>query len=685
MLTTTPGFTAPAHASPNDVADTFAGISLLDPDSVIPPDFLQQAENRAGQTGLSDWLQDSLEPDGNPIMPAPAAPIAENLDSLYQAAQSAEPLEPDPQTVSPNNAARMLDMVREWQSILNDTLSQRSMLESKSFLGAIGSLFSSLIDIDSILDLAESRLDNLIGDRSDSDEIKAYAHHSIRLFIRERLGNNWRELLLQLTESNAQDLIERYQSWFDQAGGRPLDQYTRADVNALIDRLLGVENPAEHSQLTRPPDPVTRPSDPVGTSGGSSPPTQTTGSQATQPGPASSDYFVTRLSIQEAGTTVRSSQTVEQILQLLFGWSDDYGEAADDQSFGWRLDSQTQQYIRYYHPHYTLEVSYDQAGGIAVLSTRVYTADQYVVDYQNLYKPAGSSPLDLNRQFLRIEFTREGSLKSIQDFVFVRDGAPASAYLLDLDVREAIFLIRKAGSVGRHYTFGNGGVPRQALLYNGDTLIRQNYNETGILASEATYTAIDPQLYRDGAQHNLSGNMRDAYDLADLACYALNGLYQSFYPDGITQVSAMFVNGQANGATQTFDQAGRLRTSFQLAGNIRQGDFAYYDESSQGQVYLRASGQYDQDRRHGLWTFYQENSLVTLTVTYSQGILDGPAVAYDELGQIRAKGSFSQGSASEYWEKFTNGVSVGLVKPERAFLWTHEMNEYVATLVVEWP
>ncbi|NLO37823.1 MAG: hypothetical protein GX112_15930, partial [Clostridiaceae bacterium] len=113
--------------------------------------------------------------------------------------------------------------------------------------------------------------------------------------------------------------------------------------------------------------------------------------------------------------------------------------------------------------------------------------------------------------------------------------------------------------------------------------------------------------------------------------------------------------------------------------------FAYYDETRQGQGYLRATGQYDQDRRHGLWTFYQENSQVTLTVTYYQGILDGPAVAYDELGQIRAKGSFSQGSASEYWEKFTNGVSVGLVKPERAFLWTHEMNEYVATLVVEWP
>ncbi|NLO35940.1 MAG: hypothetical protein GX112_06275, partial [Clostridiaceae bacterium] len=534
MLTTTPVFTAPANASPNDVVETFAGISLLDPNSVTPPDFLQQAETHAGQTGLSDLLQDGLEPYENPVMPAPAAPIAENLDSLYQAAQSAEPLEPDPQTVSPNNAVRMLDMVREWQSILNDTLSQRSMLESKSFLGAIGSLFSSLVCIDSILDLAESRLDNLIGDRSDSDEIKAYAHHSIRLFIRERLGNNWRELLLQLTEANAQDLIERCQSWFDQAGGRLLDQYTRADVNTLIDRLLGVENPAVHSQLTRPPDPVIRPSDPAGTSGGSSPPTQTTGSQATQIGPASSDYFVTRLSIQEAGAAVRGNQTAEQILQQLFGWSDDYGEAADDPSFGWRLDTQTQQHTRYHHPHYTLEVSHDQAGGIAALSTRVYTSDQYVVDYQNLYKPAGSSPRDLNRQFLRIEFTREGSLKSIQDFAFVRDGAPASADLLALDVREAIFLIRKTGGVGRHYTFGNDGIPRQALLYNGDSLIRQNYSETGILASEATYTAIDPLLYRNGAQHNLSGNMQDAYDLADLACFALNGLYQSFYSDGIT-------------------------------------------------------------------------------------------------------------------------------------------------------
>lgn len=377
-------------------------------------------------------------------------------------------------------------------------------------------------------------------------------------------------------------------------------------------------------------------------------------------------------------------RTIFHIIQS-FSEIDDFGEAADDQSFGWRLDSQTKQYTRYSHPHYTFEVSYDQAGGIAVLSTRVYTPDQYVVDYQNLYKPAGSSPLDLNRQFLRIEFTHEGSLKSIHDFVFVRDGALASAYLLDLDVREAIFLIRKTGGVGRHYTFGNDGVPRQALLYNGDTLIRQSYSETGILASEATYTVIDPLLYRDGAQHNLSGNMQDAYDLADLACFALNGLYQSFYPDGITQVSIVFVNGQANGTTQTFDQAGRLRTSFKLAGNIRQGDFALYDETSQGQAYLRASGQYDQDRRHGLWTFYQENSLVTLTVNYYQGILDGPAVAYDELGQIRAKGSFYQGSASEYWEKFTNGVSVGLVKPERAFLWTHEMNEYVAMLVVEWP
>ncbi|MDW7658206.1 MAG: toxin-antitoxin system YwqK family antitoxin [Bacillota bacterium] len=671
-------------------AESFASISLLDPQSVATPDFLEEAADRAQQSGyalqsnVTDWLQDRLEPDEKTALPAPAAAIADNVDTLYEVAGTTTPAEPDPESVNHNNAVRTLNMVREWQEILNDTLSSRPLQESRSFLGTIGRIFSPLIDIDRILDLAESRLGNLIGDRSDSDEIRAYTHQYIRQFIKDRLGNGWRELLIRLTETNAGDLIERYQSWFAQAGGRSLDQYGQSDVNALIDRLLGLENPAVHSQLAQP-GPVIRPSDPVGTTGGSSLVTQPTGTQPTNGTPTSSDYFVTRLSIQAAGSVIRSSLTAEEILQQLFGWSDAYGDAADNKSYGWRTTAQTGQRTAYIHPHYSLEVSYDQTVGVAGMFSRVYSADRHSADYQDIYEPAGLSHFDLNRHFLKIEFHREGTLKSVQDFRLVHYGAHASAYLRELNVNEAVYIIRKMGGIGRFYTFRIDGTPWQERLYEGKQMIEHTWSEDGTLVSEAVFAEIDPMLYRDGKQYYLPDNIKSAYNLADLACFALNGLYQSYHANGNTHVAAEFVDGRANGLYQVFDDAGRLRSSNQLVDNIRHGDFSYYYESGNDRVYLKTSGAYENDRRHGLWTFYQENGKPSFTVVYEQGILNGPAVGYDEQGQVRAKGSFNQGGASELWEKFTNGASVGMVKPDRAMVWTHEMNEFVATLLIEWP
>lgn len=207
-------------------AETFASISLLDPQSVETPDFLEEATERAQQSeqnlqsDASAWLKERLEPDENTALPTPAAPVADSVDTLYEAAGSDAPVEPDPDTVNHNNAVRMLNMVREWQGILNDILSQRSFAESGSFLGAFGSMFSSFVDLDTIFDLAESRLDSLIGDQPMSDEIKAYTHQHIRKFVKDRLGDDWRQLLIQMTATNAEVLIERYLNWFDQAGGR---------------------------------------------------------------------------------------------------------------------------------------------------------------------------------------------------------------------------------------------------------------------------------------------------------------------------------------------------------------------------------------------------------------------------------------------------------------------------------
>jgi antitoxin component YwqK of YwqJK toxin-antitoxin module len=662
-------------------AETFSSISLLDPQSVTAPDFLEEAADRAQQSDqnlqsdASAWLQERLEPDEKTALPAPAAPVADSVNSLYEATSSAAPVEPDPETVNHNNAVRMLNMVREWQGILNDILSQRSFAESGSFLGALGSMFSSFVDLDTIFDLAESRLDSLIGDQPISDEIRAYTHQYIRKFVKDRLGDDWRQLLIQITATNAEVLIERYLNWFAQAGGRPLDQYGQADVNALIDQLLGLENPAVHSQLAQP-GPVIRPSDPV---------THPTGTQETGGTPSSSDYFVTRLSIQEAGSTIRSNLSAEEILRQLFGWSDNYGDAADNKSYGWRTTAQTGQHTAYIHPHYTLEASYDQNAGVASLFTRLYTADRYVVDYRDIYEPAGLSHLDLNRHFLQINFNREGTLKSIQDFRLIHYGAKANAYLNELNVNEAVYIIRKIGGVGRQYDYWIDGTPRLERLYDGNQLIEHAWNESGILLSEAIYTEIDPNLYREGNQYYLPDNLKFACDLADLACFALNGLYQSYFANGKTNVAVEFTDGLANGLYQVFDDAGRLRSSTRLVDNIRHGEFSYYYESGESRVYLKAGGAYENNKRHGLWTFYQEDGKATFTVVYDQGILNGPAVAYDEQGLLRAKGSFVQGRASDLWEKFTNGASVGMVKPERAFVWKHEMNEYIATLLVEWP
>ena len=378
-------------------------------------------------------------------------------------------------------------------------------------------------------------------------------------------------------------------------------------------------------------------------------------------------------------------ELAEEILQQLFGWSDAYGDAADNKSYGWRTKTQTGQRTAYIHPHYTLEISYNQTVGVAGMYTRVYSADQHSADYRDIYEPAGLSHLDLNQHFLQIDFHHEGTLKSVADFRLVHFGAEASAYLQELNVNEAIYIIRKTGGIGRQYTFRIDGTPWEERLYEGGQLIERTWSEVGNLISEAVFTEIDPKRYRDGKQYFLPSNIKSAYDLADLTCFALNGLYQSYHANGKTYMTAEFVDGRANGLYQVFDDAGRLRSSNQLVDNIRDGDFSYYYESSDGRIGLKTSGAYANDRRHGLWTFYYDNGKVAFTVIYDQGILNGPAIGYDDQGRVHAKGSFIQGRSSELWEKFTDGVSIGMVKPDRAMVWTHEMNEFIAFLIVEWP
>jgi antitoxin component YwqK of YwqJK toxin-antitoxin module len=111
-----------------------------------------------------------------------------------------------------------------------------------------------------------------------------------------------------------------------------------------------------------------------------------------------------------------------------------------------------------------------------------------------------------------------------------------------------------------------------------------------------------------------------------------------------------------NGSVISEDRSGRKDLA--VANGMLQGTALYYNVSGT----LIESGTFDKGLKHGKWTRYFENGLVSAIGFYSLGNKSGTWLVFDESGKKRFEFSYQNGLKSGTWTNWDENGAIVSVK-----------------------
>ncbi|MDG1063648.1 MAG: hypothetical protein P8O93_04265 [Flavobacteriaceae bacterium] len=162
----------------------------------------------------------------------------------------------------------------------------------------------------------------------------------------------------------------------------------------------------------------------------------------------------------------------------------------------------------------------------------------------------------------------------------------------------------KEVGVFKFYCRDCGSQPTAIREFNAqDQSVRVSYfTKTGQLVAQGHLIGQK----RDGIWVTFHKNSSEVMSRENYKNGFLEGLKETFYPNGILAESVIYAKNILEGAQLFYGHNGQLIKSYIYEKGQLHGPALFYDAAGQ----LTSEGQYKRDKKHGLWRYYDQGVLI---------------------------------------------------------------------------
>jgi antitoxin component YwqK of YwqJK toxin-antitoxin module len=207
-------------------------------------------------------------------------------------------------------------------------------------------------------------------------------------------------------------------------------------------------------------------------------------------------------------------------------------------------------------------------------------------------------------------------------------------------------------------TYPNGQVKELRIYPNCDDttyFLRQHFYDNGQMSSEGHYKNYDKVgKFRSWASNgHLTADWQVVNGKED-------GYIQCWYDNGNKKRQCTLINGLVNGLKNEWFENGKKASTGNCKNGKRQGKFftweentkdwylkTYKDDSLWGETIEHhydstgnkkeiVVGQYENGKETGIWKWFDKDSILTETVIYVKGVLNGNIIRYYSSGKIES-------------------------------------------------
>lgn len=134
----------------------------------------------------------------------------------------------------------------------------------------------------------------------------------------------------------------------------------------------------------------------------------------------------------------------------------------------------------------------------------------------------------------------------------------------------------------------------------------------------------------------------------------LNGVSNSYFPNGKIFYTRIFQNGKLQGKSTEYFTNGNIKEVGFWADGSKTGKWTTYHPNNK----IHEVGIYKNGDRDSTWNEFYESGKIELTSNYSNGIKNGKYIAYYENGKVEAKGTFLNDLREGDWVFYNSNGSI---------------------------
>jgi uncharacterized protein len=185
--------------------------------------------------------------------------------------------------------------------------------------------------------------------------------------------------------------------------------------------------------------------------------------------------------------------------------------------------------------------------------------------------------------------------------------------------------------------YENGSIVKSKVEDQPDIQVVNRYDQSGKLIYNGPYRNQVPV----GVHREYGGDGK----VINSKIYNDNGLLMS---EGIVDQA-----GNKSGKWKDFYPSGKIQAEGQYTDNRRTGLWWFYNEEAKGEQ----TGFFNNGRADGMWKWYYPNGSLLREEEYYQGQRDGSYTEYSRSGEVIAQGQYSDGEQNGEW-KYKSGNNI---------------------------
>jgi antitoxin component YwqK of YwqJK toxin-antitoxin module len=188
------------------------------------------------------------------------------------------------------------------------------------------------------------------------------------------------------------------------------------------------------------------------------------------------------------------------------------------------------------------------------------------------------------------------------------------------------------------------------MLYENGAIVKSNVEDQPDIEIVKKYDPAGKLIY--------SGPYRNKIPVGIHREYGADGkvISSKIYNDNGLLISEGIVDdaGNSNGKWKDLYPSGKIMAEGQYTDNRRTGLWKFYDEAAEN---VEQTGYYNNSRPDGIWKWYYDNGNLLREEEYFQGKRDGSYTEYSKTGEIIAQGKYSDDEKNGDW-KYKSGNNI---------------------------